>query len=333
MRAILKTAVFLLPVALISTYLLTSPKKATTQCDLRDAVGASEQLADTAGPDVQPIPDQDIKPSVDIEATEAMGADEAKGRCGYNMAKYPGCPGYCKKYPAHSSCALPFHCRNNMQLYACKKHCEKYPTSQGCNGQKSAGQDFNEKLAKANCKTNPNAPGCPLYCKDHHSYPGCPMFCQLNPLHQACGHIPAYCGTNPNGHGCPKSVSIEVTKEDIEEAKGRCGYNNAKYPGCPGYCAKHPTHSSCALPFHCRNNMQLYACKKHCEKYPTSQGCGGNKSAEGEKNFDEELAKANCAAYPNAPGCPMYCRDHHAYPGCPLYCQLNPLSPACKNKK
>ena len=74
--------------------------------------------------------------------------------------------------------------------------------------------------------------------------------------------------------------------------------------------------------------MQLYACKKHCEKYPTSQGCNGNKSA-AEVTFDEDLAKANCATKPNAPGCPMYCKDHHMYPGCPMFCQVNVWHPAC----
>ena len=64
-------------------------------------------------------------------------------------------------------------------------------------------------------------------------------------------------------------------------------------------------------------------------------GSGFQKSADdtsvevGDELFDPGLAKANCHANPGAPGCPLFCKDHHAYPGCPMYCQLNPLSPVC----
>ncbi|HOW89678.1 MAG TPA: hypothetical protein PL037_05295 [Elusimicrobiales bacterium] len=336
MRSIFKTVIFVLPVALISTYLLTSPKRTAVPSDLRDAV-AADQLSAEAGPQAQPVPDQPINPAPDAEAMGTAATDEvseAKGRCSDHHNNLPGCPGYCNKHPEHRSCDLPFHCRNNMQLHACKMHCVKYPTANGCKKDKSAATEdaaFDEGLAKANCATNPNAPGCPMYCKDHHAYPGCPMFCQLNPLHPSCKHVPAYCGTNPNGYGCNKSAGQDeaVTPEDEAEAKGRCSDHHNNLPGCPGYCNKHPEHRSCDLPFHCRNNMQLHACKMHCVKYPTANGCKKDKSAE-DSAFDQDLAKDNCAAYPNAPGCPMYCKDHHAYPGCPMYCQLNPMSPACK---
>ncbi|HOX22913.1 MAG TPA: hypothetical protein PLL10_05570 [Elusimicrobiales bacterium] len=265
-------------------------------------------------------------PSASVPEIPVYADDEAeaKGRCSDHNNNLPGCPGFCKKHQEHGSCALPFHCRNNMTLHACRMHCVSYPNAQGCKKDKSADSEatlFDEGLAKANCVSNPNAPGCPLFCKDHHSYPGCPMFCQLNPLNPACR----------GNKAVETEAETAVTPEDEAEAKGRCSDHHNNLPGCPGYCSKpqHQSKPACALPFHCRNNMTLHACRMHCVKYPKAPGCGGNKSAEAEVSFDEDLAKANCVTNPNAPGCPGYCNDHHSYPGCPMFCQLNPLHPAC----
>ena len=94
---------------------------------------AVDQLGSTVGTEMSEtavaIP---AAPALDIEATVAMSEEIMKRDCGYNNGQHPGCPNFCKYHQTHASCALPFHCKNNMQLYACKKHCKDYPLSQGC---------------------------------------------------------------------------------------------------------------------------------------------------------------------------------------------------------
>jgi hypothetical protein len=277
-------------------------------------------------------------PSAPEAPVNADNGTDEKSFCHRHHNNLPGCAGYCRKYPMAPTCRPPAYCHTNPSGYGCPKSADDKSID-------AADESFDEGLAKANCTTNPGAPGCPLFCKDHHAYPGCPMYCQLNPLSPACGHVPAYCQTNPNGYGCQKGLDMgaeeeataadEVTAADEADAKGRCHDHHNNLPGCPGYCSnpQHQQTAACALPFHCRNNMQLHACKMYCVQYPKAQGC--KKSADdksmnaGDELFDPELAKVNCANNPASPGCPLYCSHHHTYPGCPMYCQLNPMSPAC----
>jgi len=172
------------------------------------------------------------------------------------------------------------------------------------------------------CRDNPMAPGCPKYCHTvGWGSPICPP--------------PLYCGTNPNGYGCPKSAGEKSADEVLFDpglAKASCA-SNPNAPGCPLFCKDHHAYPGC--PLYCQSNPMSSACghvPAYCGTNPNGYNCpksAGDKSV-GEEAFDEGLAKANCASYPAAPGCPLFCKDHHAYPGCPQYCQLNPMSPACR---
>jgi hypothetical protein len=116
------------------------------------------------------------------------------------------------------------------------------------------------------------------------------------------------------------SADVQAPPAPVDTKNIGC-VENPMMPGCPKFC--HTIgwgHPSCPPPLYCGTNPNGYGCPKSA----------GVESAESDAGlFDPGLAKANCAANPAAPGCPLFCKDHHAYPGCPMYCQLNPLSPAC----
>jgi hypothetical protein len=232
-------------------------------------------------------------PSAPEAQVTADDGDDTKNRCNEHHQNLPGCPGYCAKHQWHSSCALPFHCKNNMQLYACKKHCQQYPQSQGCRPQDksaAAGEElFDPEQAVANVEEGLDAVNedeAKSICSKHHMRPGCPMYCKMNPLSKACYHRPAYCNTNPNGYGCNKSVEedvkataageeeageglfdpelvvqqgLDVVSED--EAKSICSKHHMR-PGCPMYCQMNPMSKACGhKPAYCHTNPNGFGCK------------------------------------------------------------------------